>query len=487
MIMEHTTLAAIALLLADLAIRIGLSLRIIMRRLPVGTTLAWLSVVLVMPFAGALVYLLIGELRLGTRRVRHAAVIHRPYSAWLKGLRDRYPVDEVRLPVESQSLERLTEAAAGIPVLPGNHLELLTAADDILRRLIEDIDAARARVRLEFYIWHVGGLADDVVQALVRAAQRGVDCRVLLDSVGSRPFFATPQYQAMRDAGVQLRVALPVGLVRMLFVRFDLRLHRKIVVIDERIAYTGSLNLVDPRYFKQDAGVGQWVDAMVRLRGPAVEALGVTFLEDWELETDEGLATGQSAEQLSGQPLIGTSDVQVVPSGPLLRQHAIREVLLMAIYSARRELILTTPYFVPDESLLTALISAANRGVNVTLIVPARVDSLLVRLASRAYVDDLVSAGVRIYQFHDGLLHTKSITVDGQFSLFGSLNLDPRSLMLNFEITLAVYDPEFTNELRGLQHDYRDRSAQVQLDVLRRQSYRERLTNNIARLVSPLL
>jgi cardiolipin synthase len=259
------------------------------------------------------------------------------------------------------------------------------------------------------------------------------------------------------------------------------------VVIDGEIAYTGSMNLVDPRYFKQDAGVGEWIDAMVRLRGPIVESLGLVWLESWEMETGE--ATDELVATAGVRPLEpqGPTAIQAVPSGPLAHNDAISAILLMAIYSARRELILTSPYFVPDEALLTALVSAALRGVDVTLVVPQRVDSHLVSWASQAFQGDLMLAGVKVALFRDGLLHTKSITVDGAFSLFGSLNLDPRSLHLNFELTLAVYHPEFTAELRQLQLAYVARSVQLDLAAWQRRSAPTRLLQNTARLFGPLL
>ena len=179
--------------------------------------------------------------------------------------------------------------------------------------------------------------------------------------------------------------------------------------------------------------------------------------------------------------------MQVVPSGPLVRTEAIQQILLMAIYAARRELVLTTPYFVPDESLLMALTSAARRGVSVSIIVPDRVDSRMVRLASQAHQGDLALAGVRVLLFRGGLLHTKSITIDGEFSLFGSLNLDPRSLHLNFEITLAVYDAEFTACLRQLQQGYMDQSAPMDLVAWQSRSAIARFVENAARLLGPLL
>jgi cardiolipin synthase len=485
--METATWITIAAFVTDLLIRIGLSVRVIMRRRPVGVSLAWLSIILMVPFAGAVIYLFVGELRLGTRRAEWAAKIHKPYERWLNELRNRWPTDESLVGNTGQPLAQLTERAVAMPALPGNDLTLMSRTDEVFTSIIADIDAARWSCHIEFYIWNVGGLADDVAEALLRARARGVICRVLVDAVGSSRFLRSDLAMRLREGGIILQAALPVGLMRMLFVRFDLRLHRKIIVIDGETAYTGSLNMVDPRFFKQDAGVGQWVDAMVRVRGPAVEGLAVTFLEDWELETGEGVERLAETGNIRALEPCGASSIQVVPSGPSVRTGAITEILLMAIYAARHEIILTTPYFVPDEALLTALISAANRGVDVTIIVPDKVDSRLVRLASQAHQGDLLMAGVRVAQFHSGLLHTKSITVDGQFSLFGSLNLDPRSLHLNFEITLIIYDPHFTTELRALQKSYIDQSQWMDLAAWQARSRLERFSENTARLLGPLL
>ena len=281
---------------------------------------------------------------------------------------------------------------------------------------------------------------------------------------------------------------MPVSLFRMLFVRFDLRLHRKIVVIDGEVAYTGSMNLVDPRFFKRDAGVGQWVDAMARLRGPAVEALAITFLEDWELETGEGVDRLVATGDAHPLPDAGTAVIQVVPSGPVAREESIQAVLLMAIYAARRELVLTTPYFVPEESLLTALASAAMRGVKVTLVVPGRVDSRLARLASQPHKGELLESGVRIVEFGAGLLHTKSVTVDGELSLFGSLNLDPRSLVLNFEITLCGVRPRVHRRACARSSNPTSTApSPMDLAAWRARPPLRRFAENAARLLSPLL
>ena len=473
--------------LVHLAIQVALAYRVIMQRRPTGESLAWIMVIFTFPVIGPLLYITMGELRLGRRRARRFIELYPPIRKWLAELPQRSLVDWSRLDPEFESLSELGQALIGVPSLRGNHVELIDSWQKVFEHLLADIDAAQRSCHLEFYIWSNGGEADKVVDALVRATERGVVCRVLIDALGSRAFLKSDNAQRLRDAGVTVQAALPGGLLRAPFVRFDLRLHRKIVVIDGRIAYTGSLNLVDPRYFKKDAGVGEWVDAMVRIEGPAVEALAITFLSDWFVETNSDLAELQETGDAHPQPSRGDCTVQVMPSGPALATDAVEQVLITAIYSAREELVLTTPYFVPSEPLSLALIAAARRGVKVILVIPARVDSKLVRFASGAFKGDMLRAGVRIMLFDKGLLHTKSISVDGSHSLFGSVNLDPRSMRLNFEILLALYDPEFTKQLRELQQHYIDGSHMMDFARYQRRPRLRRIAENFARLLSPLL
>jgi cardiolipin synthase len=485
--MEQFHWATHGIFVADLLIRLGLSARVIQRRLPVGVSLAWLAIILILPFVGAILYLLVGEYRLGPRRAKRAAAYQATGDPRWEQCRDGDRVDPATLDAGAAAVARLAETALGGALLAGNHLELLENADAAFPALIADIDRARQSCDLEFYIWDLGGRADDVGAALIRAVRRGVTCRVLVDAIGSKTFLKSALARDLRQNGVQVAAALRAGALRLLFRRPDLRLHRKIAVIDGAAAYTGSLNLADPHFFKREAGVGQWVDALVRVQGPAVEALAATFREDWALETGQSIqpVTPAASGQVPPQP--GSAVVQVLPTGPDARVEAIEQVVLMALYAAAREVVLTTSYFVPSESLLIALLSAAGRGVQVTLIVPAKVDSRLVHFASRAYQTDLLAAGVRVALYEGGLLHTKSITVDGRFSLFGSLNLDPRSLRLDFEITLAVYDADFTAALRRLQQVYLDRSSMLDLTACRARSTAERLAEDTARLAGPVL
>lgn len=480
---------AFVVVLLEIVVQVSVAVRVIMRRLPVGVSLAWVSVVLFLPVLGPIAYLLFGELRLGNRRAIRLEHIHHRYVEWLSGLQTYYQVSWNNS--THHSLARLAEKVAHIPALPGNTLELISDTDSFFENLIREIDSACHSCLMAFYIWSPGGRADKVAEALMRAAGRGVDCRVLLDDVGSSVFLKGPLVETLRSAGVRVVSALPVGLFRALFWRLDLRLHRKIVVIDAEIGYTGSCNLVDPEFFKQEANVGEWVDAMVRLRGPAVEGLIATFIEDWELETGHFLENHESIRarrrELRAENTPATGIVQVIPSGPLIEGSEILGVLLMALYSAKKEVILTTPYFVPDEAILMALTSAAQRGVEVTLILPERVDSSLVRLASQAFKGDLLETGVRVMLFSGGLLHTKSVTVDGEFCLFGSVNLDPRSIFLNFEVTLGIYDSTCTQTIRKLQCSYLENSYPMDLKAWQERSWGTKLSENSARLLGPLL
>ncbi|MEQ1827200.1 MAG: cardiolipin synthase [Pirellula sp.] len=476
------------LFLLHAVVQLVIVVRVVMSKRSVGAALAWIMIVFLVPFVGIGIYLLIGELKLGSRRMRLVRQLAAP-------IRERYraldqPTFGVRwhgMPDEWEQLSRTGENMLQVPTLSGNLLELLGDWNAIFDRMIKDIDSAGISCDFEFYIWQCGGRADEVVSAIERAVARGVVCRDLVDAIGSQAFLRSSAATRLRTAGVVVQAALPGGLWRLPFVRFDLRLHRKIVLIDDVIGWTGSLNMVDPRFFKKSAGVGEWVDAMVRIEGPSVEALAITFQTDWYIET---MLSSPDLPDLTGQQRVtkhGESPVQVLPSGPVNRVEAIERILITSIYAAKQELVITTPYFVPSESLQMALTTAAQRGVKVIIILPAKVDSLLVRLASSTFKGELLDAGVFVAQFHGGLLHTKSVTIDKCVSLFGSLNMDPRSFRLNFEITLAVYDDVFTQSLRELQQSYLDQSELMDAETWHKRSRTSKFGENLGRLVSPLL
>lgn len=470
------------------ALMAAVIVRVLLRRPARGVALAWLLLSLLLPYVGAILYFLIGERRIPRSRTERLArlqtdfrLITAPHVA-----ENRQRSGEVLTP-EQRPLERAGESFFGAPAVAGNRMTLAPDTLDTLTRIAADIDAAKASVLMEFYIWAEGGLTKDVLDALIRAARRGVKCLVLIDAMGAGRWWRSGDPKALREAGVDLRAALPVGILRGLVSRTDLRLHRKIVVIDGAVAWTGSMNMVDPRYFKQDAGVGEWVDAMARIEGPVAGLLAAVMISDWVAETGDALKQVLIDTGITPVDAVGNVPVQVLASGPGESSDGLLQLMLAVINAARREVVLTTPYFVPEDSLVTALRGAAARGVRVVVVLPRRIDSLLVRYASRSFFDEIVEAGGEIREFGAGLLHTKSITVDGELAMFGTANFDMRSLWLNYEVSLLVYDRGFVGELRALQESYMEASEPASKVPWEQRPLGGRLLESTMRLLTPLL
>ena len=458
---------------------------IISVRRPVGVAFAWIFIVMTFPVLGISLYTLIGERPVGRKLTRKITRMNQEYTRITEQACQDYAQDREKITLEARALSLLAEAKSGSPVVAGNQLELHTDSLEILQCFINEINQAKTSLHLEFYIWALGGAADEVGQAMIAAAKRGVSCRVLLDSLGSKDWFKSKWPARFRNAGIQVTEALPIQIGRFQFRRADLRLHRKIFVVDGTIVWTGSMNLVDPRTFKQDSGVGEWVDAMVRVEGPLAAQFELTFAFDWSVGNPS--ITRFTDNMPASVPHQGSVIAQKLASGPVYRDDILYQVLLSAIIDARHELTITTPYFGPDDGLLQALMAAARRGVNVTLIIPKLNDSTLVAWSSKSYYGDLLRAGVKIAEFHGGLLHTKSLLVDKRIALFGSVNFDQRSLRLNFEISLIVYNEDFCIKLQRLIDSYLEKSDYVSLDVWLQRPGWYRYLENAAHLVSPLL
>ncbi len=465
----------------------GVTLRILMKRRAVPSAMAWLLIIYILPLVGIIAYLSFGELHLGKRRAERARDMWPSTARWLKELKNSKHIFAHEYSPVSSALFRLCERRQGIMGVKGNQLQLLTDSDGVMQGIIRDIQLARHNIEMVFYIWHPGGMADQVAESLMAAARRGVHCRLMLDSAGSVDFFRSPWPAMMRHAGIEVVEALKVNLMRVFLRRMDLRQHRKMVMIDNYIAYAGSMNMVDPRFFKQDAGVGQWVDLMARMEGPIATTMGIVYACDWEIETGKRLLPPPPDVNIMPFEEASGHTIQTIASGPGFPEDLIHQALLTAVYAARETLILTTPYFVPSDDLLHAICTAAQRGVDVSLILPKKNDSLLVGWASRAFFAELLAAGVKIYQFEGGLLHTKSVLVDGELSLVGTVNLDMRSLWLNFEITLVIDDAGFGNDLAAVQDDYISRSDLLNVREWEKRPFWHRITERMFYFFSPLL
>ena len=473
-----------ALLLADFLLRVFLGAYIIVRsRGTPAVRLAWVMLLLAVPFVGLVAYLLFGEARLGRRRLqRYHRSAERINLGHIEYASASPPV-EADIPEVDRQIAYLAESVGGNIPQGGHALSLYGDTDLFIQALVEDINAAAAHCHLLFYIFLTDHSSTRVAEALIDAAGRGVDCRLLVDGVGSKSFLRSDLRRRLAAGGVQVVAALPASLLRMLLARIDLRNPRKIAVIDGMIGYSGSHNIADAE-FAIKPKYAPWVDAMVRIEGPAVRDLQVLFAQDWYLDTEEAL-TDLLAIRPRETP--GGHTVQVVGTGPACRNEAMVQMIQVTFHVAREELILTTPYFVPDEATLTALYTTALRGVDVSLVVPANNDSPLVAAASRSYYENLLEAGVTIYEFEHGLLHAKTITVDRRLAVITTANIDRRSFDLNFEVSTLVYASDFASQLRLMQKSYIDRSTPVNYASWSRRGWPRKLLENGLGMVSPLL
>lgn len=462
-----------------------LTVRVLSRRRPPGVAIGWLLVLWSVPFVGAGLYLFFGEPWLTWSRIKRSNATQKPVEKLMRRVERKAGADVDELPESVEAVARVGLATDAMPIVDGNDVEIFDGADEAFPVMLRDIEEAHRTLELLFYIWEPEGRVLEIEAALVRAVGRGVHCRVLVDAAGGKAFFRSGSARKLKDAGIQVAPALPAQWLRAKFARIDLRNHRKLLIVDERIAYTGSLNMADPRHFKQKAGVGEWVDIMARVQGPGVASLSAVFESDWTIETDKTRAEDIAKEPIAASA--GDVELQVVPSGPRSHQETIHRMIIQGVHEAKKELVMTTPYFTPDEAMMGALITAAARGVKTTLIVPTRVDSKLVALASSAYYEDLLEAGVSIRLYDGGLLHAKTVTIDETIALLGTVNMDRRSFGINFELSMFLYNRAVCTRIRDIQARYIASSRSLQETGWERRSKGRRLLENFVQLLAPLL
>ena len=469
-----------------LVIHLAVIARVILRphREP-ASRIAWLVMIIALPVVGMIAYLLLGETNIGRRRARRMQKVLDAMPDVANAPGSGAPHLQARIPERYTHLFRVGHSVNGFEPVGGNRGRLLADSNASIVSLVADIDAAKDHVHLSFYIWLPDGNGLKVVEALKRAAARGVTCRVMADGLGSRIMIDSEHWQAMRDARVQATIALPIGslLLRPLLGRIDLRNHRKIVVIDDWITYCGSQNCADPE-FRIKAKYAPWVDALMRFEGPIARQNQYLFASDWMAHRDEDIRDLLLRPLPSGESGFAA---QVIGTGPTVRNSAMPEVFGTMMYAARHELFITTPYYVPDEAMQTALCASAYRGVETTIILPMRNDSFIVQAASRSYYADLLAAGVRIFEYEGGLLHTKSLTLDGEITLIGSANLDRRSFDLNYENNILLCDRALTAEMRLRQDAYLARSYEITPEMVARWPMTRRLWNNAIAMLGPVL
>lgn len=457
-----------------------LSVWIVMQKRAPVSTLSWILSLALVPVGGFLIYYFLGPQRMKRqrlKRLRTGVVACAPNDLDL--LREA----AAAAPPALRELVALASAACGLPVSSATSVDLLVGGAATYDAIFEAVRNARDHIHLEYYIYEPDRIGTALRDLLIERAQAGISVRLLLDALGSKHVgrkFLAP----LRAAGVEVALFHDTKIGRRLRPVTNYRTHRKIVVCDGAVAFTGGVNITDEEDLRTRPDA--YHDVHLRVEGAAVRWLQTTFIEDWVY------ATGQSPRRLDDQmqrlmPVLAPGEiaVQFVTSGPDSPTEAIHRVHVEAIHLATTRCWLTTPYFVPSEAALMALTSAAMRGVDVRLLVPERSDSAIVSAAARSYFDELMLAGVKIWEYKARMLHSKTLVVDDRCAMIGTANFDSRSFRLNYEVMAVVYGPTLAGPL----------SAQFGIDSAnatpvhpgRARPFMRRLGDAAARLFSPLL
>jgi cardiolipin synthase len=468
----------------DFSIRV-LALGIIPGNRRPTTAMAWLLGIFIVPVLGLALFLLFGNFRLSRRRRAQQDAVNtriRAGTSELQAVESRYAGPEW-----VGSAAELNKTLGSLPMVDGNEVELLPGYPDSMKAMAAAVRGAKSFVNAEFYIMSSDHVTDELLTAMEEAAERGVEVRVLFDHLGTLRIKGYRRLKARLNASkIRWRPMLPLSPVHGQWRRPDLRNHRKIMVVDGEIAFTGSQNLIEPSYNNpRHRKIGrEWVELMACLRGPIVTTLNVVFATDWLSETDESLE-----EQLAHRPELhaGNITAQVVPSGPgFITENNLR-LFNTLIYSAQRKISICSPYFVPDDSLLYAVTTAAQRGVDVELFVSEKGDQFLVHHAQQSYYEALLEAGVRIYLYKAPyVLHAKHFTIDNEVAVLGSSNMDMRSFSLNLEVSVMLLGEDIVQRIRAVEDTYRTISHELVLDDWMKRPMMVKYVDNVARLSATL-
>ncbi|WP_294072375.1 cardiolipin synthase [Sphingomonas sp.] len=445
-----------------------------------ASRLAWIGAIVALPIVGALLYLLLGGARLSNPRRE----VVRGIEGRLRRPEGNYHPDRDVRDSAHWAPFALACSVNGLAPTQGNVARLAADSDAAIDEMIADLDAARDTAHGCFYIWLADHNGVKLKEAFIRAAKRGVKVRILADGLGSRHFIRSRHWEDLRRSPCDARVALPLGnpLWTAIRGRIDLRNHRKLMIVDNELAWCGSQNCADAE-FRIKPRFAPWVDIMSQWKGLVARQCQYLFACDWIAEGGDDISGLLSRPQ---QPGGGRIIAQVLGTGPTIEFDAMPACFAQMIHAAREELVITTPYFVPDEQLLFAMTSAARRGVRTIAIFPKRNDSLVVAGASRSYYKDLIKAGVEIHEFRPGLLHAKTMVVDRRIGLIGSANLDRRSFELNFENNILFEDESFAAAVRARQDEYLAQSDQIGRGDVEYYGIARRLSQNLLATLSPI-
>ncbi len=471
------TLAGLLYLLVEL-IGIASAVHVLLQgRTPQGAV-AWLFFLITVPPLAVPLYWIFGPRRYeGYRGARlEGNVVFDPVVDVLRDSGERYFVDAPERPALLVALERLVR----LPFLSHNRVELLVDGARTFEAIIEEIEAAGRYVLVQFYIVRDDGVGQRLEAALKAALERGVKVYFLFDGIGSATL-KSAFIMRLRRAGAEINAFATAGRSHRLQLNF--RNHRKAVVVDGRVAFTGGLNVGD-EYLGADPDLSPWRDTFIRISGPAAQGIQLSFLEDWHWATDDLPDWSWAPE---ADPAGHDQSVLVVPTGPADSMESCSLLFVGLIHRAQERLWIATPYFVFDQQITSALQLAALRGVDVRILLPSTGDHAATHFAGWSFFDEVLESGCRIFRYTAGFCHQKVVLVDSDLSLVGSANLDNRSMRLNFELGALVESEQFAAEVNAMLTDDLARSEEVQVGDFGRQPLHFRLVARFARLFAPIL
>lgn len=445
-------------------------------------SLGWVTVLLLLPVVGLILYIFFG------RSIKNTRMVSRRTRRKLRRGERRVNADPRAYGLETQSVQQvnLARSLTGAQFYPYNAVEVFTDGKSKFEALEEDLRNAQISINIQYYIFEDDALGNRLADILIERASKGVKVRLMYDHVGS--FSVRSRFfRHLREHGIEaypfFRVTFP-----QLATRVNWRNHRKICIIDQHIGYLGGMNVAD-RYIDGGRKFGSWRDTHVRITGPAVAALQYSFAVDWNFMCG-GLIEDclpERSESLARPSAIGRVGVQLLTSGPTSQWANIALAFHKAISNARRRVFIQTPYFLPTEALLKALQSAALAHVDVRLMMPRHSDSVMLTLASASYIAECLKAGIKIYLYEEGMLHSKMIIVDEEIVTIGSTNFDFRSFECNFEANLFFYSRELTSAMLDVYKADLKKCTRVQPAEWRRRSPARKLAESVLRLLSPVL
>lgn len=480
---------AILLLIADYGIK-AVAIGTVPENRKTGSSFAWLMLILFVPVVGLPLFLILGSPYVQGRRHRIQGAANTLIArAWPE---HEPPQEYLQNIPGAESIVQANTHLVSLPLMAGRNEGLHDNYEDSIRAMAAAVDKAATTVHVEIYIMAWDQTTDVFFTALANAVKRGVKVRLLFDHIGTRGYPGYKEFLTrMTEAGIEWHKMMPIDLLHGKWRRPDLRNHRKLVIVDGTTGFMGSQNMIDSSYLKpKNLRIGRhWKDLNIQITGPIVDSLSAIFAVDWYTETGEILSFVSRAateEALTDDDGRKTA-FQLVPSGPGFPTEPNLRMFVSLMHRAQRKLVITSPYFIPEDSLLSAITTAAYRGVEVELFVSEQADQFMVQHAQRSYYKMLLEAGVKIYLYpRPTVLHAKHFTVDGEISVLGSSNMDMRSFALDYEIMLLGFGESLAAELADIQDGYREVSHLLTLEEWEREPWYRKYVDNVMRLTSDI-